>query len=254
MIFGSLFAGIGGLDLGLERAGWRCIWQVEKDEFCNRVLERHWPSVTRYGDIQSVDAGKLRGVDALCGGFPCQDISTAGRGGGLAGARSGLWWDYYRIIDHVRPRYVIIENVAALIVRGLPAILSQLAELGYDAEWTIVSARQFALPHYRRRLFIIAYPNGGMRAKSKSDPSSIADFTSDGIWGSICREAKDGFDIRRGLVEVCSTLGFPASVPATYGIINGIPDRLDRLRVCGNAVVPAIAHWIGSCINGLEGR
>lgn len=111
MRIGSLFAGIGGLELGLERAGvGHTVWQVEKDEFCRKVLARHWPDAARYEDVTTVDWSTVEPVEVLCGGFPCQDISLAGKGAGLAGERSGLWWEYLRAIRELRPRFVVVEN------------------------------------------------------------------------------------------------------------------------------------------------
>jgi DNA (cytosine-5)-methyltransferase 1 len=111
MNIGSLFAGIGGLELGLERAGLGpTLWQVEKDPFCRSVLERHWPDAERYDDVTTVDPAELAPVDLICGGFPCADISLAGKGLGLAGAQSGLWWEFARIVRGAMPRWVVVEN------------------------------------------------------------------------------------------------------------------------------------------------
>ena len=162
MTVGSLFAGIGGLDLGFERAGFEVIWQCERDDFCTRILNKHWPDTPVYDDVQTLytdDGPSPETPDVLCGGFPCQDISLAGKGAGLDGERSGLWWQYHRIIGVVRPRYAVVENVPALVNRGLPAILGALSEIGYDAEWEIVSAAALGAPHIRERLFLVAYPN-----------------------------------------------------------------------------------------------
>ena len=112
---GSLFSGIGGFDLGLERAGFTISWQVEIDPYCQRVLAKHWPNVTRYGDITAMDWTTVQPVDLLCGGFPCQDLSFAGKRAGIDGARSGLWSEYVRAIRHLRPRYVLVENVPGLL-------------------------------------------------------------------------------------------------------------------------------------------
>ena len=154
---GSLFAGIGGFDLGLERAGMRVRWQCEIDPYCQRVLAKHWPHVTRYGDIKTVDWDSVEPVDLLCGGFPCQDISLAGKGAGLAGDRSGLWFEYAKAIAALRPRYVLIENVSALRSRGLDQVLGSLAALGYDAEWHCIPACAVGAPHRRDRVWIIAH-------------------------------------------------------------------------------------------------
>jgi len=157
LTFGSLFSGIGGLDLGLERAGMRCLWQVEIDEYCRRVLAKHWPDVPKYGDIRELTGDELERVDLICGGFPCQDISNAGKRAGIDGERSGLWREYIRVIRVLRPRFVLVENVAALLGRGLGAVLGDLAACGYDAEWDCLPASAFGAPHRRDRLFIVAH-------------------------------------------------------------------------------------------------
>ena len=159
MRVGSLFAGIGGFDLGLERAGFDIAWQVEIDPYCQRVLAKHWPTVQRYGDIRVIDWSAVEPVDLLCGGFPCQDISFAGKGAGLSGERSGLWFEYAKAIDALKPRYVLIENVAALRSRGLDQVLGSLAALGYDAEWHCIPASAVGAPHRRDRIWIVAYPS-----------------------------------------------------------------------------------------------
>ena len=159
LTFGSLFAGIGGFDLGFERAGMKCKWQVEIDEYARRVLEKHWPDVPRYEDIKTIT--ELPYVDVVCGGFPCQDISVAGKGKGIIeGKRSSLWFEMLRIIRLVGPKYVVVENVPALYQRGLDVVLKGLAESGYDAEWNCLRASDVGAPHRRERMFIIAYANG----------------------------------------------------------------------------------------------
>lgn len=166
---GSLFSGIGGLELGLERAtGAATSWQVEIDPFCRRVLERHWPHATRYEDVRTVGAHNLEPVDIICGGFPCQDLSVAGKGAGLDGERSGLFFEYVRIIRELRPRVVVMENVAALLVRGLGRVLGELAACGYDAEWDCVPAAAVGAPHRRDRVFIVTYP-GRHQLREQSD-------------------------------------------------------------------------------------
>lgn len=157
LTFGSLFSGIGGLDLGLERAGMVCRWQIEVDDYCQRVLAKHWPDVPKYGDIREVTGEELERVDLLCGGFPCQDISNAGKRAGIDGARSGLWSEYIRLVRVLRPRFVLVENVAALLVRGLDRVLIDLAESGYSAEWDCIPAASVGAPHRRDRLFVVAH-------------------------------------------------------------------------------------------------
>ncbi len=155
----DLFSGIGGFSLGLERAGMRTIQFVELDPYCRRVLARHWPDVPCHDDIRTFHA-PAGFADVICGGFPCQDISVAGKGAGLAGARSGLWSEYARLIGEVRPRYVVVENVSALLGRGLGDVLGDLAALGYDAEWHCIPASAVGAPHRRDRLWIVAYAVG----------------------------------------------------------------------------------------------
>src|SRR5215510_9060927 len=116
LTFGSLFAGIGGIDLGLERAGMECRWQVEIDPFCRQILAKHWPEVKRYDDIRKLAASDLEPVDLMAGGFPCQDLSQAGKRAGIEGTRSGLWFEFARLVRGLRPRYVLIENVPGLLV------------------------------------------------------------------------------------------------------------------------------------------
>lgn len=159
----SLFAGIGGFDLGLERTGgFETVAFCEIDPFCQRVLAKHWPNVPCYPDVKELTSERLAAdgiaVDLICGGFPCQDISLAGNGAGLAGERSGLWYEYARLVGELRPRYVIVENVAALLGRGLDAVLGSMASLGYDAEWHCIPASAVGAPHRRDRLWIVAYP------------------------------------------------------------------------------------------------
>jgi DNA (cytosine-5)-methyltransferase 1 len=164
---GSLFAGIGGFDLGFERAGIKTVWQVEIDGYCRRVLARHFPHARRFDDIRECWGGEcgfaetrkhyLRKVDVLSGGFPCQDISNAGKRAGIDGERSGLWSEYARLIRELRPRFVVVENVAALLGRGMERVLGDLAACGYDAEWQSIRASDVGAPHRRERIWIVAY-------------------------------------------------------------------------------------------------
>ena len=158
MTFGSLFSGIGGIDLGLERAGMTCKWQIEIDPFCRKVLAKDWPDVRRYENVKSVAGETLEPVDLIAGGFPCQDVSVAGKKAGIKeGTRSGLWFEFHRIICELRPRYVFVENVPGLLIDGMGRVLADLAEIGYDAEWEVLSAADVGAPHLRKRVFITAY-------------------------------------------------------------------------------------------------
>jgi len=160
----DLFSGIGGFSLGLEKTGgFQTIEFCEIEPFCRKVLNKHWPGVPIHDDIRTLS--RPRGyADVICGGFPCQDLSYAGKGAGInAGTRSGLWADYARIIGEVRPRYVIVENVSALLTRGLDRVLGDLAQIGYDAEWHSIPASAVGAPHRRDRIWIVAYPNTPIR-------------------------------------------------------------------------------------------
>lgn len=168
----DLFSGIGGFSLGLERSGLaRTVAFCEIDPYCRRVLKKHWPEVPCYDDIRELTAARIvsDGIERpriICGGFPCQDISVAGSGAGLAGERSGLWFEYARIIGEFRPDLVFVENVAALLGRGLGVVLGDLAALGYDAEWHCIPASHIGAPHRRDRLWIVANARSGRRGGS----------------------------------------------------------------------------------------
>jgi DNA (cytosine-5)-methyltransferase 1 len=160
----SLFAGIGGFDLGLERTGgFKTVAFCEIDKKAQLVLARHWPGVPIYDDVRQVTKQSLAadGIhpDFICAGFPCQDISYAGKGAGLAGERSGLFYEVARLIGELEPAGVLLENVAALLARGLGDVLGTLASLGYDAEWHCIPASAVGAPHRRDRVWIVAYPN-----------------------------------------------------------------------------------------------
>jgi DNA (cytosine-5)-methyltransferase 1 len=148
------------LDLGLERAGMRVIWQAEIDPYCCRVLAKHWPDVPNLGDVTTIDWSTVERPDLICGGFPCQDASDAGDRAGIDGLRTGLWSEVARAVRHLRPRYVLVENVTGLLARGFGRVVGDLAGLGYDAEWDCLPAAAFGAPHLRARTFVLAYPRG----------------------------------------------------------------------------------------------
>jgi len=241
MTFGSLFAGIGGFDLGFERAGMRCEWQVEIDPFCNRVLAKHWPNVRRWDDVRTFPPEGEWNVDVICGGFPCQDISNAGLRAGLAGERSGLWFEYARIIRELRPRFVVVENVAALLVRGIGTVLGDLAAIGFDAEWDVIPACAFGAPHSRERVFLLAYSNevGCWRGGD-----SVPNATRHDHWKATQGKSQWG-DVERWLRKAFRGCYGAATAPELERVDAWFPERLDRVGGCGNAVVPQIAEWIG---------
>lgn len=171
LTIGSLFAGVGGLELGLEWAGLGpVLWQVEQDPFCCGVLAKHWPHADRsIVDVRKAGAATLAPVDILCGGFPCQDISVSGAGAGLSGEQSGLWFEMLRVIEELRPRIVVAENVAALLSRGLDQVARGLRWCGYVLDARIISARDVGAPHIRERIFLVAHATGERRTGGSED-------------------------------------------------------------------------------------
>jgi len=284
----DLFSGIGGFSLGLERAGMRTVAFCEIDPYCRRVLAKHWPDVPIYDDVRTLTASSLVanpdyqrqlqsqgcerdqwgwagdcGIDLICGGFPCQDISTAGKGAGITGARSGLWSEYARIVGEVRPRYVLVENVAALLGRGIERVLGDLAALGYDAEWHCIPASAVGAPHRRDRVWIIANRDDGRQSQqSQCNGQSLArqqaSFGNDAIGCDVadaesrrCRQRDPPeWQFPERLFEP-SSFGHSSqwwTVPDVGRVAHGVPARVDRLRALGNAVVPQIPEIIGRAI------
>ena len=236
---GSLFAGIGGFDLGVERAGCRIEWQVEIDPWCRKVLAKHWPEVPRYEDVKEVGAHNLKPVDWIVGGFPCQDLSAAGKQKGLSGDRSGLWWQMRRIIGELRPEVVIVENVPNLVNIGIEHVLGSLAEIGYDAEWDIISAQDIGAPHLRKRVWIVAH----------ADSAGFGEQCGTEPMGEELRPAERRRSAGRGQFGRNDHWRIE---PAVGRVANGIPDRVDRLKGLGNAVVPQIVEWIARRILTLQ--
>ena len=265
--FGSLFAGIGGIDLGFERAGMACKWQVEIDPYAQRVLAKHWPDVRRHDDVKTWPQPDTERVDVIAGGFPCQDISYAGKGAGLAGERSGLFYEVARIVREMGPRVVVLENVAALLTRGMGDVLGTLASLGYDAEWHCIPAAAVGAPHIRDRVFVVSYSQGkrfregrtrrtsGFGSREK-DSANVADAESgDAIDPKRCgkRSGTSGAEIGSGLLSKPGRCDWWSTEPAVRRVADGIPNRVDRLRGLGNAVVPQVAEFFGRMVvNALE--
>ena len=210
----DLFSGIGGFALAARWVGWETVGFCEIEPYCQKVLAKHWPGVPIYDDVKTLMAdaksqqrwdesenpangtgwqsGSKSGsgctyatdgkttvgpVDIITGGFPCQDISTAGKGAGIEGTRSGLWVELARIIGEIRPRYAVLENVAALLGRGMERVAGDLAEIGYDAEWHCIPAAAVGAPHRRDRIWIIAYPNTGQRLGTTGQVQAGRDST-----------------------------------------------------------------------------
>ena len=310
---GSLFSGIGGLELGLERTGgFRTIWFSEIDDYASAVLKKHWPGVPNLGDITKVNWNEIERPGMLTGGFPCQDISVAGKGKGIReGKRSGLWREYAEAIRILRPRYALIENVPELAIRGLDVVLADLAEIGYDAEWFTLSAADVGAWHRRQRIFIIAPPvRGGCddgsdnRERGRLLPPEIRAPTQEEQKrdGRLARIGEDGDDVPhtedigcersrtsrlgrdgleddgaaipdalRGAIQggrasrkqepitsaierlsgcrrAANKRGIWATEPGMGRVADGVPNRVDRIKCLGNAVVPACAEVIGEYI------
>lgn len=225
LTFGSLFAGIGGFDLGLERAGMTCRWQVENDPYAQRVLANHWPDVPRWDDIRSFPPGPSVEdwrVDLLCGGDPCQENSNARKGDYCS--QPSLGSEFIRVVDVLRPRLVLRENPSS-VRRDAPwpwrRFRSELESLGYAVLPFRLRACCFGADHRRDRLFLLAetaYPSGIRQQR---------------------------FDWRRtGEIPKDRSL-WRTTKPGVGRVAHGVPSRVDRLRCLGNAVVPQVAEWIG---------
>jgi DNA (cytosine-5)-methyltransferase 1 len=194
MRIGSLFSGIGGLELGLEMAGLgETVWQVERDDYCRAVLAKHWPHVERFDDVRTVSAATLAAVDLICGGFPCQDVSSAGKRAGLDGARSGLWFEYLRIVSEIRPSWVVVENVASGAPAWVDVVRAGLGELGYASLPIPLAAADVGAPHERARVFIVAAHADAQRQPARAEHAEVA--------GAQAAAHADGAHVR--LVRAC---------------------------------------------------
>lgn len=236
---GSLFSGVGGLDLGLERAGMRVVWHAENDPYCCRVLAEHWPHVPNLGDVTLIDWSEVPRVDLITGGFPCQAVSVAGRRRGALDDR-WLWPELARAVRMVRPDYVLVENVPGLASLGLDRVLADLASLGFDAEWAPLSACTVGAPHARSRLFVVAYTPGVGRAAGH--------LQGDGAGQALDQEPEPRERWRRSGDSVGDD--WLAPDPGLHRVGDGFPTGLDiaRLRALGNAVVPQVAEHVGRLI------
>jgi DNA (cytosine-5)-methyltransferase 1 len=324
---GSLFSGIGGIDLGLERAGHKVIWQSEIDPYCNKVLKKHWPKVTNYGDIKTIDWSTVERPDIICGGYPCQPFSTAGKRRGTDDPRH-LWPWVRKAISELRPSYAMLENVRGHLSMGAATVIGELTEIGYDAEWRIISAAGMGAPHRRDRIIIVAYPtqlfsNGSDNyARNSQRPETVSKPRNGGRSQNVAnansaprqqqqkrqvsksdtqRRSKNvadtnnrrqqKFDAQIGCVPVIDQKSNGKSLadtdseqlgqyrqsgnvrqthsvwqhhgtgqtcydgwqwwetePDVGRVAHGVPNRVDRLRGLGNAVVPQVAELVGRLI------
>ncbi len=284
---GSMFAGIGGLELGFESTGrFKTKWQVEIDDYANQVLSKHWPSVARWKNVKTFPPRPVSDwqCDVIAGGFPCQDLSFAGSGAGLAGERSGLFSEIIRVAGIIRPKAIVLENVAALYARGLDVVLGELAQIGYDAEWHCVSAASVGAPHRRDRVFIIGWDANGdskpvspINAKTSKLQGDVADSArihcderqqqngngsgepqriraqtgaSSGTLADSDRQRGRSRDAKRQDAEDARQSPRRAEhwgwhvEPDVGRVANRVPRRVDRLRCLGNAIVPQVAQVV----------
>lgn len=232
----SLFAGLGGFDLGLERTGgFKTVAFCEINPFCQRLLAKHWPGVPVYDDVKTLSGERLRadGIipNVIVGGFPCQDLSTSGSKLGLAGERSGLWFEYLRLVGEIRPEFIVVENSPELLDRWMGDILGALASLGYDAEWHCIPASAVGAPHQRDRVWIIA------NTASVGQPQSGRRIHRVCATPDAYREANYLVDAFQG-----------GALPFVCRGHDGPTGSVDELTALGNAVVPQIPELIGRAI------
>lgn len=251
------FSGIGGFSYAAERivGGFETIQFIEWEPYCQRILNQHWPAVPIHSDIQDFNPPAFS-ADVICGGFPCQDISVAGKQAGIKqGTRSGLFYELIRVIRLVRPRYVVLENVAAIITNGLGVVLGELAEAGYDAEWSCIRASDLGACHRRDRWWLVAYPNSNWQREANKiqtgrhtiDDGVIAHANSSGPQG-----LGGASELRKAGAEKPPRWdpGDPMLSPEWRGYVSkpllfrgddGLSNRVDRIRALGNSVVPQVA-------------
>ena len=298
----DLFSGIGGFALAAQ---WRWGKQLnivgfcEIEKYAQKVLKKNFPNVPIYEDITKLDGTQFKDIDLITGGFPCQDISIAGKGKGLIDeetgkkTRSGLWSEMYRIISEIRPKFTIIENVPMLTVRGGTRVIADLAKIRYDAEWQIIGANDVGAWHRRKRIWIVAYPGckhgkgkkvlqkhekqnrKGNAIKSerstKCNRERVVERTQKAFKKNILNtsgnrgiqeqfhskaERKEKKSLFREHNRTNSTRrntkklrGYWNAEPNVGRVANGIPNRVDRLRGLGNAIVPQVAFEIMKLID-----
>lgn len=274
----DLFSGIGGFSIGLERAGFETVAFCEIEEYPRKVLKQHWPDVPIYDDVRTLTAEKLHHdgitVDVICGGFPCQDLSVAGKQAGIKeGTRSGLWSECARLLGEIRPQYAIFENVTALLSgdngRWFQRVLGDISALGYDAEWHCIPASELGAHHHRDRVWIIAYPSElfgyGCDTNGENGKPQTQQFRSSGSSNNMADPESERIQrLGTGREQKPRTHGKPLlSVrPSETGryaeweiepnvgrVVDGVPNRAHRIKALGNAVVPQIPELIGSAIN-----
>jgi DNA (cytosine-5)-methyltransferase 1 len=253
---GGLFSGYGGIELGLEQTkGFKTLWHCEIEPYPSAILHERFPGVPNLGDITKVKWNEQEHkVDIICGGFPCQDISQAGKRKGIikGETRSGLWGEFHRAIRILRPRYVLIENVSAITNLGLDIVLADLAQERYDAEWLDLRASDFGAPHRRERIFIVGYISN--TDDSRYIHSDVSHTLRKGFHGQqqpFRSEKTHSFKSEHGGWETECGLD---------RVVNGLTRGLDsyiwreRIKALGNGVVPQVARWVGERILEREKR
>ena len=268
----DLFSGIGGFALGLEAAGFETAAFCEIDPYAQKVLKKNWPGVPIYDDVRRITADRLVSdgirVDVITGGFPCQDISTAGRQAGIVGERSGLWSECSRLLGDIRPRYAIFENVTNLLNgdggNWFKRVLWDISAVGYDAEWHCIPASAVGAHHHRDRVWIVAYPNSNSQSGVALDAGEIHPPTlfshsqrirqsRQGLHGGRSNKAKNQDRETSGIINHCQGNSPIWDIEPNVGrVANGVPARSHRLRCLGNAVVPQIPELIGRQIMEAE--
>tara|TARA_R110000868_G_scaffold120051_1_gene318794 strand:+ start:1354 stop:2184 length:831 start_codon:yes stop_codon:yes gene_type:complete len=267
---GSLFSGIGGIDLGLERAGMTVKWQSEIEPYSCRVLKKHWPDVPNLGDIKNIDWSQIEPVDLIAGGYPCQPFSLAGKREGTNDPRH--LWPYFRnAISAIRPSYALLENVRGHLTMGGTNVIGDLAEIGYNCEWQIISAASVGAPHKRDRIIIVAYPSEQcehgrgyfhgtpevserqtLQKQISGGHSSISNATccNGRVKKSHClpKIFRQTTEFREPVSSVRPQFNRWQDEPSVGRVANGVPYRVDRLRGLGNAVVPQVAELVGRMI------
>lgn len=274
MKIGSLFSGIGGLELGLEQAGLgEVVWQCETNSFCCEILERHWPGVKRYHDVKEVEFPEW--VDLICGGFPCQDVSSAGKGVGLSGSRSGLWVEFARIVESVHPTWVVVENVASGAKKWVDVVRRDLERIGYVSIPIPIAAQDLGAPHLRRRIFIVAHTqrdalwneseresrrssNGVQRQRQAESLDhgaqwDAANATEARLQGTELLQRPRTWKITPGSAWATDTVPQPAVCRMDDGLSRELGKRMaPEIRALGNAVVPQCAEVVGHVIQILR--
>ena len=264
----ALFAGAGGGILGSHLMGWRTVCAVERDAYAAQVLAQRQndgilPPFPIWSDVCSFDGKPWRGIiDVISGGFPCQDISAAGKGAGIDGARSGMWAEMARIIGEVRPEYVFVENSPMLVGRGLTRVISDLAKMGYDAHWARFSASNFGAPHERDRLWLVA-DSGFIGLEEEWIPRGTGKKVTTS-WGSRSSVSNTkGFrweQAGKGECKSTQWLGWCSEKRAHWWgieprlgrVANGVAHRVDRLKAIGNGQVPVVAKNAFEYLGGAE--